>query len=253
MKKLIGLAILVSMIFIGCGSKAENNTPKVKEMVVGTNGEYKPMEYYDNGKLVGFDIEFMEAIAKKMGVKVKWKDMTFDGLIPAMQTGKIDMIIAGMSATPERKKAVDFSMSYEGSEQILVINKINKDNFTSATNLKGIIIGTQLGSLQEKLAYDHKADKVKLYSSFTASILELVHEKVDGVIVGGREQAEEYIANNENLMIVGQVPSTGGSAIAMPKGSTKLLAEVNKQMEVLIKDGTYAKLRTKYGLKIELH
>ena len=83
-----------------------------KKLYVGTNAEFKPYEYLEGDKITGFDIDFMNAIGKEIGYEVQWVNMGFDGLLPALQMNKVDAVIAGMSQTPERQKAVDFSMPY---------------------------------------------------------------------------------------------------------------------------------------------
>ena len=117
MKKIIlGLFIVICSFSFG------------KTLLVGTNAEFVPYEYIEDGKLVGFDIELMDAIGKELGYEVKWSNMNFEGLLPALQMNKIDAVIAGMSATAERKKAVGFSKPYLNfsSAHSVIINENNK-------------------------------------------------------------------------------------------------------------------------------
>ena len=138
-KLIIGILMIASLV--GCGEKkeVENTTKKVKKIYVGTNAEYKPYEYIENGKIIGFDIEFMEALAKNLGYEIEWKNLSFDGLLPALQTQKIDMVIAGMSPTEERKKAVDFTDIYHSGDQSVLVNKdkngsrFKRKNYRSTT------------------------------------------------------------------------------------------------------------------------
>ncbi len=94
------------IIITTCGSKEEN-----KKIYVGTNAEFAPFEYLEGDKIVGFDIDLVNAIAKEAGFEIEIVDMEFDGLLPALQSKKVDLVIAGMTATEERKKAVEFSDS----------------------------------------------------------------------------------------------------------------------------------------------
>ena len=96
-----------------------------KKLYVGTNAEFKPYEYLEGDKITGFDIDFMDAIGKEIGYEVHWVNMGFDGLLPALQMKKVDAVIAGMSQTPERQKAVDFSMPYmfTKSEHYVIVNE----------------------------------------------------------------------------------------------------------------------------------
>ena len=121
-----------------------------KKLYVGTNAEFAPYEYLENGKMVGFDIELMDAIGEELGYEIVWSNMSFDGLLPALQMKKIDAVIAGMSQTPERQKAVTFSMPYlfiEGGHYVLVNEN---SSFTHKEELKGKQVGVQIGPVQEE-------------------------------------------------------------------------------------------------------
>lgn len=245
MKKLI-LAIIVVMtvMLTGCGDKAEEGSV----MYVGTNAEFKPFEYLEDGKIVGFDIDLMEAIGEEIGYEVEWVNMSFSGLIPALQSKKIDMIIAGMSATEERKKAVDFSTSYHNGKQVIVMNEKDEKKFKMLGGLKGMTVGAQLGSIQEKIAIEEGAKDVASYDSFTGAILDLKQEKIDAVILSSAT-VPGYIKSNPTLKPMEYIePRSGGSAIAIPKGSSELQGKLNKAIEKLKSDGTYDKLIKKYNI-----
>ena len=116
MKKLFLKAILLSMFVSGVSFGAD-------KLYVGTNAEFEPFEYLQNGEIVGFDVDLMEEIAKYMGKEIEWKNISFDGLLPALQAKKLDVIIAGMTATEERKKFVNFSQIYYESNQMMLVHK----------------------------------------------------------------------------------------------------------------------------------
>ena len=250
MKKLM-VGILMVVALIGCGEKkeVENTTTKeVKKIYVGTNAEYKPYEYIEDGKMTGFDIELMEALAKNLGYEIEWNNMSFDGLLPALQTQKIDMVIAGMSPTEERKKAVDFTNIYHSGGQSVLVNKEDTE-FKTAEDLKGKSIGVQLGSLQEGIASKIDGTEVKFYNSFTGAVLELNAKKIDAVIVGDIV-ADNYLKNNKNLKKISlsaeQQKGTNGIAIALEKGHTELLKSLNDGIEELKSNGKYQELLNKY-------
>ena len=245
MKKLISIIIVImTIVLIGCGaSKTEE-----KIMYVGTNAEFKPFEYLENGKIVGFDIDLMEAIGEELGFQVEWVNMSFSGLIPALQSKKIDMIIAGMSATEERKKAVDFSISYHNGKQVIVMNEKDEEKFKTLGGLKGMTVGAQLGSIQEKIAMEEGAKDVASYDSFTGAILDLKQNKIDAVILSS-STVPGYIESNPTLKPMEYIePRSGGSAIAVPKGSPELQGKLNKAIEKLKSDGSYDKLIKKYNI-----
>ena len=138
-----------------------------KKLYVGTNAEFKPYEYLEGDKIVGFDIELMEAMAEEAGYTVKWNNMTFDGLLPALQMGKIDAVIAGMSPTAERQKAVDFGKPYLNFQtgHAVIVREDEKD-IVKNEYLNGKVVGVQLGTKQEDLAKSFGAEIVR-YDSFT--------------------------------------------------------------------------------------
>jgi len=242
MKKIINLVgILIMVVLVGCG-KEEVQT---KKLYIGTNAEYKPYEYIENEKLVGFDIEFMEELAKNLGYEIEWKNMSFDGLLPALQTKKIDMVIAGMTPTEERKKAVDFTDTYYNSAQAILVNK-DTYGIKSLNDLKEKTVGVQLGTIQETMATEIKGVKVKRYNSFTGAILELKNKKVDAVIVGG-VVANNYLENNPKLKLAALLEDKqDGSAIAMNKGNEKLILELNEEIKKMKESGKYQELINKH-------
>ena len=126
---------------------------------MGTSADYPPYEWHliKDGKdeIIGFDIDIAQAIADELGVELEVKDMAFDGLIPALSTGKIDMIIAGMNATEERKQSVDFTDVYYTQTDIVVIRKEDADKFTSEDSLKTAKLATQKATVQEPTFWKH--------------------------------------------------------------------------------------------------
>ena len=141
MKKLLFKAVVLLMMLFGAVGAYAKEVSKV--LYVGTNAEFQPFEYLENGKIVGFDVELMEALADELGKKVEWKNISFDGLLPALQSKKLDVIIAGMSATEDRKKFVNFSETYYTSNQMILVQK-EKPAVDSFDNLSGHDVGVFL-------------------------------------------------------------------------------------------------------------
>ena len=124
----VGMALVATLALGACGSKeADDNTDSASnaggKIVFGTNAEFPPFEYVEGKSIVGFDITMGQKIAKNAGLKLEVVDMAFDSLIPALQSGTIDFIAAGMSVNEERKKNVDFSETYFESEQVIIVRK----------------------------------------------------------------------------------------------------------------------------------
>lgn len=217
-----------------------------KKLYVGTNAEFMPYEYLENGKVVGFDIDLMEAIGKELGYEIVWSNMGFDGLLPALQMKKIDAVIAGMSQTPERQKAVTFSMPYMlvSSDEHFVI--VNEDSpLVKKEELKGKKVGVQIGTIQEEFAKELGATP-QLYNSWTGALMDLQNNKIDAVIIAD-VTGEEYLKSMSGLKKVDVVIDTQpGASIALRKGETKLAEQINQAILKLDNDGTYLQILQKY-------
>ena len=217
-----------------------------KKLYVGTNAEFKPYEYLEGDKIVGFDIELMEAMAEEMGYIVKWNNMTFDGLLPALQMGKIDAVIAGMSPTPERVKAVDFGKPYLNFKTgHAVIVRENETEIVKNEDLNGKKVGAQLGTKQEDLAKGFGAEIVR-YDSFTGALLALKQNKVQAVVLD-EQSAEKYLKTMSGVKVTDVIYDTDpGESVAVKKGNTKLLDEFNNAFDKVVESGKYDELLKKY-------
>ena len=157
---------------------------KSGELVVGTSADYPPLEFTasENGKTkyVGVDIELAKDIAQDLGVKLVIKNMSFDSLLVALETGKVDMVISAMTPTPERKQSVAFSkIYYKPSGEYFLVNKKDKDKYTSIQSLKGQAIGAQTGSNQYNLVKSQMKDsKLKGLGKINNLVLALQSGKV---------------------------------------------------------------------------
>ena len=214
------------------------------KLYVGTNAEYPPFEYLENGKVVGLDADIVSEVMSRMKKEYKWSDMAFDGLIPALQTKKIDLVIAGMSITEERSKAVNFSIPYLQSDVAFVGNK--KNNITNIEALTGKTIGAELGTTKENSAKKIKGAKVIAYNGNTPALVALKSNKIDAIVVD-KSVADNYLKSNSDLMIIGY-QSGENKSIAVNKKDTKLLEKINTSLKEMLDDGTIDNLKVKYGI-----
>lgn len=216
-----------------------------KKLYVGTNAEFAPYEYLENGKMVGFDIELMDAIGEELGYEIVWSNMSFDGLLPALQMKKIDAVIAGMSQTPERQKAVTFSMPYlfiEGGHYVLVAEN---SPLTKKEELKGKQVGVQIGTVQEEFTINIGGIP-KLYDSWTGALMDLKNGKVDAVIIADIS-AEEYLKNLDGIKKIDIIFDTKpGASVAFRKGNTEMAEKFNKALLELDAEGKYLEILKKY-------
>lgn len=260
LKKFVA-GILIGMFALGsvsCAKKDEKTAEKAStvdrikksgKLVLGTSADYPPYEFHKsiNGKdtIIGFDVEIAKEIAKSLGVQLEISDMKFDGLLAALKTGKVDMIISGMNPTEERKKSVDFSKIYYNANQFVVVRAEDKDKVKSLVDLNGKKIGVQKSSVQESLAKDQIKDaQLKSLGKIPDIVLELKNKKVDAAVIEG-PVAKFYTDKNKDLVITDAAfnvkAEEKGSAIAIQKGSDDFLKVVNDTLDRLIKEGKIEK------------
>jgi arginine/lysine/histidine transporter system substrate-binding protein len=254
------LLITLTIGAAGCGasgssgkSATESAVDRIKKagkIVVGTSADYPPYEFHKqvNGKdtIVGFDIDIANEIAKDLGVKLEIKDMKFDGLLPALDTGNVDMVIAGMTPTPERQKNVDFSKIYYTAVQTVVVRANDKAALNSIDALKGKKVGVQKGSVQEGIAKDQMPNsEAKALSKISDEVLELKNNKVDALIVE-KPVANAYAQKNADIIISDMKlkQDESGSAVAVKKGSSALTEAINKTLDRLLMDKSIDKMVT---------
>lgn len=217
-----------------------------KKLYVGTNAEFAPYEYLENGKMVGFDIELMDAIGEELGYEIVWSNMSFDGLLPALQMKKIDAVIAGMSQTPERQKAVTFSMPYllfSSDEHYVIVNE--ESSYVKKEELNGKKIGVQIGTMQEEFAKD-LGGLPQLYNSWTGALMDLQQNKIDAVIIAD-VSGEEYLKTMKGIKKIDVVEENfPGASIALRKGETELAEQINQAILKIDAGGKYLEILKKY-------
>lgn len=217
-----------------------------KKLYVGTNAEFAPYEYLENGKMVGFDIELMDAIGEELGYEIVWSNMSFDGLLPALQMKKIDAVIAGMSQTPERQKAVTFSMPYllfSSDEHYVIVNE--ESSYVKKEELNGKKIGVQIGTMQEEFAKD-LGGLPQLYNSWTGALMDLQQNKIDAVIIAD-VSGEEYLQTMKGIKKIDVVEENfPGASIALRKGETELAEQINQAILKIDAEGKYLEILKKY-------
>ena len=230
------------------GSSALQEIKDSGKLVIGTCADYPPYEWHliKDGKdeIIGFDIDIAQAIADELGVELEIKDMDFDGLIPALSTGKIDMIIAGMNPTDERKQSVDFTDIYYTQKDALVIKSEDAENIQSENDLKKASLATQKATIQETYLLENFPDaEIQSVPKLNTAILSLVTGKVDAVLMV-ETVAKQYVEQNEGLEIADfDVASTPNeSAIAVAKDNKDFLDAVNDILDEMKESGQIEEL-----------
>lgn len=252
-KRILALVVSISLVFAltACGKKdgASSDAGKLEQikesgkLVLGTSADYPPFEFHKeiNGKdeIVGFDIEIAKAMAEELGVELEIKDMKFDGLLAALNAGKVDIVIAGMNPTEDRKAAVDFSEIYYREVQSVVVRAESADLIKTLDDLKGKKVAVQKGTTMEAMAQQHMAEsEIKGLGRVTDVVLELKNKKVEAVVME-KPVAKAYVAANPELKLteIELEPEDTGFAVAVKKGNADLVAKTNEILKSLMDQG----------------
>ncbi|MFB2495840.1 ABC transporter substrate-binding protein/permease [Staphylococcus aureus] len=251
----LGLLISSAMVYINPTAHAEQDQTweKIKErgeLRVGLSADYAPMEFEHtvNGKTeyAGVDIDLAKKIAKDNNLKLKIVNMSFDSLLGALKTGKIDIIISGMTSTPERKKQVDFSDSYMMTKNIMLVKKDKVNEYKDIKDFNNKKVGAQKGTEQEKIAQTEIENaSITSLSRLPDVIVALKSGKVEGAVVE-KPVAEAYLKQNPKLGIsnVKFNEEEKDTVIAVPKDSPKLLSQINKTIKEVKDKGLIDKYMT---------
>lgn len=228
MKRLC-LIIFIMILMCGCTKKNEN------QLVMVTEAGFAPYEYYENGEVVGVDVDIAKEIAKYLGKKLVVKDIAFDSIINEVKTGKADFGAAGISYSDDRAKNVDFSINYAVSKQVVIVN-----NNSSITNVNGISnkkIAVQLGSIADTFVTEkYKSANVVRQKKYLAAIEDLKTGKVDCVVMD-ELPAKEIVSKNEGIKILDGSLTNDSYGMVVKKGNKKLLDAINMVLQNLKDEG----------------
>lgn len=233
------LAVLVVALVFGC-----QKNEKDSKVYVGTNAEFAPFEYREGKNIVGFDIDLIKEIARISGFEIEFVDMQFDGLLPALESGKIDLIISGMTATEDRKKFVDFSSPYYSTKQAILVYQ-DEQKIQSFDDLVGRKVGVVLGFTGDILVSKIPNIQSQKFNAASEVILALKSKKIEAVVMD-YETAKNYAKQNSELKLVQTDFASEEYAIAMRKGNEELLGKINQAIKQIKENGFYDGLIAKY-------
>jgi ABC-type amino acid transport substrate-binding protein len=236
------LSILLSCLLLtSCGTK------DAEVFVVGTSADNPPYEFSSEGKVIGFDIDFAEALAARIGKKIEIKNMDFNGLVPALASGHLDAIISGISVTEERKEKLDFSNTYSESRIAVISKKISA--IESIDTLKDKRVGAQLGTTWEaiikKLLANVESVSYMTMTNNLALVEELKNDRIHAVVLE-KKQAEKFLEQYPEFgMFLVDEAHVSNFAVALQKNS-KYLEVVNKAIQELKSEGVIESLQSKW-------
>lgn len=216
-----------------------------QELVMGTNAEFEPWEYHDGDNIVGIDAEVAQAVAEELGATLKIEDMAFDAIIPSVVSGKSNFGMAAISVTPEREASVDFTNTY-ASSALVVLVKSDNEEITGADALTGHKVGVQTGTTGDLKATDLVGDEnVERYNSYFEAVQSLKQGKIDAVLID-TAPAKAFLGQNDDLKQVGEELDKEEYAIAVQKGNTELVEQLNGAIKTLQENGTIDEIMNKY-------
>ncbi len=279
MKKIIAIVLTTMMVlslFAGCGSTTEStattvaattaapaaeteaaaaeteaglSTVEAGKLIMSTNASFPPYEMTtDNGGFEGIDVEIAGAIAEKLGLELEVDDMDFDAALLAVQQGKSDIVMAGVSVTEDRLLVMNFSDSYATGVQSVIVKE---GSDVTMDNLGEKMIGCQRGTTGYIYASDtpenggYGEDHVTAYDNGASAVQALMNGQIDCVIIDNAPAAE-YVAANAGLTLLDGAWVEESYAIGMNKDNTALLDAVNQALAELIADGTVQTIIDKY-------
>ena len=250
--------LLLSACASNAGTSAEGYLGTIKQrgkLIVGTSADYPPYESVDEaGNFVGFDLDLIREVGKRMGVDVEIKDMAFDALIAAVQEKKVDVVIAAMQASPEREEKVDFSDPYHYQKDAFLVGADSPIVLNKALDAAGHSIGVQTGTIQEQWTMDNlvpagtKEDQIFRYERVDQGALDVKAGRVDILFINADPAAELAKDLGIKVALVTDETVIGGQSIALPKGEQALKAEIDRILGELEKDGTTQKLQEQWNI-----
>lgn len=216
------------------------------KLTIGTEAQYAPFEFKDDkAQFAGCDIWLAQQIATELGVELEVVDMAFDGIIPAVMSGQVDMGIAAFTVTEERAKEIDFTDIYQRDQQLLIVKKGNEDLYATKESLAGLQVGAQKGTIQSLLIQSALPDS-KLFelAKYPALALEVANGTIAGLVVDGAV-GEGLVATNENIVVsnfeFSAEEANFGKAAVVAKGNDALVEVANKVIAKVVEDGSFKK------------
>lgn len=233
------LIIILSIFFMTGCTKNEN------QLVLVTEAGFAPYEYYEDGEIVGVDIDIAKEIAKELGKELVIKDVSFDFVINEVKSGKADFAAAGISITPERAKEVDFTMKYTTSNQVVVVKK--DSSIKDFDDIKNKKIAVQLGTVADLYVEEnYKKATVVSHKKYLSAVEDVKTGKADCIIMD-ELPAKAIVAENDNLKILDGVLFQDKYGMIVKKGNDELKDQINKVLERMVNDGTINDLVLKHS------
>ncbi len=224
-------------------SGTEVETAQEGKLIMATNAEFPPYEYYEGDEIVGIDAEIAAAVAEELGLELQIEDMAFDAIITAVTSGKADIGAAGMTVTPDREANVSFTDTYATASQVVIVPEDSE--IATPDDLTGKKIGVQLGTTGDIYAEDVEDATVERYNKGFEAVQSLQSEKIDAVVID-EQPAKVFVDQNEGLKILPEKFTEEEYAIACAKDNTALVEKINGALQDLKDSGKLDEIVAKY-------
>lgn len=249
---LIALALGASVAYMWYKRAPNPSTGLADSLLVGTNAEFQPFTFIDNDEIVGFDIDIATEIAKRLNKKIEFKNMSFEALIPEIQLGRIHMIAAGMTESPERAQRVLFAKPHlTDNNPLVVVTTVGKEPLKTIEDLKGKNIAVNQGYTADTTLSAHEGINLNRLSSSTISegLLVLQSGRADGYVAAKNSVMPYFKQYGTGTFTFEELPGTNENAsIAVSKKYPELLPLIQKALDDMEQDGTIAQLKEKWNL-----
>ena len=258
--KLLSLAAAIAMAatMTGCGGAKttdENTNASAspaasdkKTLTMATNAEFPPFEYLEGDQIVGADVDMAKAVAEKLGYELEITNLDFDAALAGVSTGKYDVAVAGITASEERKKSMNFSDNYFVASQSIVVTA--DSTIKGKDDLEGKTISCQEGTTGEQYLLDNNYT-VQSFKTGAEGISALTTGKVDALVIDNAVAKALSAEQNGATVVLDEALTDESYAIALQLGNDELTSKINEALKELKADGSLAKIFEKYDLKID--
>lgn len=236
------LSIILAIVLCSCSSQEQGQT-----LVVGTNAEFAPFAFIENGVLKGFEIDIAETIASRMGYAIQWKDLPFEALIPALQLSQVDFVAAGMSITEEREKVVGFSKPYLDGEPLVALYDSKKIEAFQPEKLASYAVVVNQGYTAETYVIDILGVDALRLGNPAEALLALNSGRAD-VFVTAKNTIQPLISQAAHYTWTEIGEPAENCALMFPKNKPELQRHIDTILTEMQEDGTVEQLKAKWGL-----
>lgn len=256
LRPFIVLGLLLAMLAVGCGKRSSPvaggltlSTAKPGVLMVGSSFDFRPFEFREGKTLKGFDVEIMQRIGRRLGLKLEWVNSDFETIFDSLAAGRFDVVAAAATINPERLELVDFSDPYFNSRQSLTVNAWKTPASGGSDQLKaGDVVGVQTGTIGKDWAEANLAPKgivIKPFAEITGAFTDLEEGQITG-IVNDEPSSEAEVRGRPGLKVVQPIDTGEHYGIAVPKDHRDVLHAINESLRNMIENGTYKSIFREY-------